>query len=426
MRPMRWEGADTGAGDFPLELIGDHFIRSDQPIPTVLFLQSISTMSLYLAKKTAPDANAPLVFRAKGLTAYAPDSVHNLQIVGRATYPEVAYGLYRQHFDAFCYATAMKRTVTTTAEAYGDLIRTLNVPIAMPTMIFSPVGRLAEDKATAMLNKLGQGASMRHVGQGVEFTVPVPDLTKISAYIQISNPHHFTGDAGVPPIALQAYVKTMSMLESFLSTNTYPAFKDLNEEVPQVAGMDIRVSSNKRAATKADPNWFSYSNTEKKNSQGRKIAVSYLLRAAVRDGVASGAGSVAGDDVMDDSDELFDTLRLSAPEVASMVASAKPSGQPSSINFGGPGACPSLPGLVFPYFKGMNRPDIHTIIQVTVTYFARLFGDSAESLRKNLADHKKGLNALAASETGMVLSHIFKGIDLALTTQTRMFLVFKK
>jgi hypothetical protein len=83
------------------------------------------------------------------------------------------------------------------------------------------------------------------------------------------------------------------------------------------------------------------------------------------------------------------------------------------------------PGLVFPYFKGMCRPDFHLIQEIMVNSFFRLFGKDSESCKSEISKMSRGFNSLCNTEAGTVIGHIFKGIALALQTQTRLFVLFE-
>jgi len=72
----------------------------------------------------------------------------------------------------------------------------------------------------------------------------------------------------------------------------------------------------------------------------------------------------------------------------------------------------------------MTRPDFVTIKENFVNHFFRLFGRSFESCKREIVDIKHGLNSLSNTEVGQEITHVFKGIDLALKTQTRLYLLF--
>lgn len=105
------------------------------------------------------------------------------------------------------------------------------------------------------------------------------------------------------------------------------------------------------------------------------------------------------------------------------VLTAKPSPLPLSHNVGTPSQVPSLPGIVFPYFTRMNRPDAGFLLSAFSRLFFRTTGDSLEECKKHYVTMKKAVSSLASTSAGQVIAHLLYGIELALQSQTRMFVV---
>jgi hypothetical protein len=382
-------------------------------------------MSLYLAKKLDSGTNQNAVFLAKQLEQYAPESIDRLGIMGLSRYPEVAYGMYKQHIDGFAYASFVKKTTFVSNDAFQDVyLPILNIPFTTPTLVFSPASVLSVDQAHSLLPKLGEGASLKNVGKQQEFAVPNPLIGKIAEYIKASTSSYGSGPERVSPLGYKAFVKAVSLIEMFLACNTYPAFKDLDEEVPQGQAMQLYVAGEKRKKDDPKTTILTYWPGEEESSHVMGNA-SLLKKRKGMDGSAVPEAEMEVDSATSTSSP-WEVVRIQDPAIHGSVLHAKPSGQPSSVNFGSPGACPALPGLVFPYFKGLIRPDYTTIMKNMVTHFGRLFGSSFEDVKKGLSEIRRGVNNLSSTESGMEIAHVMKGIDLALETQTRLFLVFEK
>lgn len=74
-------------------------------------------------------------------------------------------------------------------------------------------------------------------------------------------------------------------------------------------------------------------------------------------------------------------------------------------------------GLLFPYFKGMNIPDSSVIIDTLQRYFYHGFGNNEETCFQNFDRLRKGIPAFCRTESGIAMSHIFFGIDMAIRAQ---------
>lgn len=382
-------------------------------------------MSVYLARKTPDSVHPPAAFVAKRLNGLAPAPIDSLVVLGRARYPEVAYDLYRSNIDAFMHATITNKTTFAQAPAFYDHMKdSLQLPITESPVAFNPAMKLSDDQAKVILSKLGMGAGMKFVGKTLEYQVQYPSRKVLANIIKIHNPSFGVGRDRLTPLGLKAFIKTLSLIEAFLSTNYYPAFSALDAEIPDIPEMDMGVSGRYISAGKRKTAFYGYVDGLKRGAEELVQNNAYKKRRAMMEEKVG-----EGMDVEDDSDEEEDTTHnavftLPNKSLAGAVTYAKPSGRPSNVNFGPPGSVPSLPGLVFPYFPGLNNPDYTTIREVCVNHFFRLFGDTFEKCKENLKEFKMGCNGLAGTKEGMMITHMYKGIELALETQTRLYLVF--
>lgn len=384
-------------------------------------------MSLYLAKKVPDAKNAPAAFLAKKLNGLAPSPINQLAVIGISKYPEVAYGMYRQNIDAFCFATWKKEKTFAQAEAFDDImVEKITLPVKIPVLAFSPAAKLTPDQGNTLLQKLGAGSSMRTVGKTTEYEIPVPQIYDITKYIKASNPNFSTGPDRLSPLGFRVFVKAITLIEVFLATNYYPAFKSLTSEVPQSSEMLLKMAG--ESDGKKKEYFYAYSDGLKRDSDQVVDSNSILRRRKM-------ARVEEEDEETDEMDtdepeevykgkEKLGAMTFGEEGIRSSVIVAKPSGRPASVNYGPPGAVPALPGIVFPYFHGLNQPDFVTIREVFVQHFIRLFGDNFADCKRNVLELKKGANNLCNTRAGMEVTHMMKGQSLSLQTQTRLFLIF--
>lgn len=104
------------------------------------------------------------------------------------------------------------------------------------------------------------------------------------------------------------------------------------------------------------------------------------------------------------------------------VTVAKPSKEMIS-NLGEIGSIPRSNGLVFPYFHGLIQPDTNFMNNIILRCFYQLLGSTYESCQATYLDIRHGINSLASTARGMKWYHLLLGIDLALETQSRCFVL---
>lgn len=141
---------------------------------------------------------------------------------------------------------------------------------------------------------------------------------------------------------------------------------------------------------------------------------------------------------LDDDDVAMDTYDEDADELgvedlgfgqggtaAERVPKARPT-DPCVINAGPASTAPTLPGLLFPYFPGLLDDDRQFIPQVVRTYFMQTLGNDREEMCSAFQEFKGGCGTWASSEIGRVMQHIFAGVQMALESQTRIYLLLDK
>jgi len=74
-------------------------------------------------------------------------------------------------------------------------------------------------------------------------------------------------------------------------------------------------------------------------------------------------------------------------------------------------------GHLFPYFDGMLLPDKSAIGHIFFSLFANGLGDDSATIADVSKRLREGFKQLSYTRAGMILSHIFKGIELALQSR---------
>lgn len=111
------------------------------------------------------------------------------------------------------------------------------------------------------------------------------------------------------------------------------------------------------------------------------------------------------------------------PQVLSLVRTQV--GKLSSF-FGSASDLPSYDhNLVFSYFEGMQMPDFTVPLSVIRSHFHNNLGISAEQCVETYAMLRRGWKSLSTTSAGMVLCHIFQGIQLALETSTSLYVLME-
>lgn len=142
----------------------------------------------------------------------------------------------------------------------------------------------------------------------------------------------------------------------------------------------------------------------------------------------TGEAESDGEDEMEIEDGVKDAMGLDGLWFGSSddtVPKAKPSIAPDHV-WGSYAEVPTLPGLLFPYFPDMMENDYNYVSAVVKEHFLECLGDTRDEILSVYKDFKGSMGAVAATETGRVLQHMFLGISLAIRAQARMFPIIKE
>jgi hypothetical protein len=197
---------------------------------------------------------------------------------------------------------------------------------------------------------------------------------------------------------MQQYLTTVKILTLFLATHTYPAFQT-NEDAAQMTSrdMDVHFSQCYVPVENMRGDATYYPRNKRKEVFTTKTAVpEEFTTYPDQESTYSGSGS---------------------------VIVAKPAPLFPSVNYGPPSAIPSLPGFLFPYFRGIVYPSESGMISIMRRFFLACFGESHENRESKWNTWVKSVSKWHRTDAGMAISHIFFVMQTALEAQGRLFVV---
>lgn len=361
---------------------------------------------VYTTQALTTTGNTNPTFSFRGLDNQKASPISTQNLFGIPLEKQVAFTEYSSNISAFISATAFNKTVYITGRPYGPLpSTTAMLPLRYPALHFTLQKSPSDTVATRMISMLGEGASFEKTKNNVIFKTLKPSVNTFSQILPLSNPSFVSGPDSVNPSGFEAYIFLSRAINTFLRVHTYSAFG------PNVA--DKLVAMRTLITKDALP------------GTGR-----YKLQP---DSVASRTIATVDLDAM--YDDHGETSRALATQLASTahffettgndtVVHAKPSPAPTSaINIGPVSSVPDGPGLVFPYFHQLVRPDDVGLKTFVYRRLFELLGNTGEACRDRFSKLRRGIQSLATTPAGMELSHITLGIELALQTQGRCFLL---
>lgn len=368
-------------------------------------------MTTYIALPVSKNQRPHPVFHLRGISGHTQGTASSIGMTGISKERELAYDGYRANIDVFIAATNRQERLSTTLLCAPFLKQRGFLPLKYPSVTFAVKTKLSSDQEDQLVNKMRGGSYKEKVGQRTKFIVTKPLPESAERYLGIHDPDFNTGGPNeVTPRGFKVLCFLNQAIFEFLATNTYPAFRGDSDE--NIMGDDFAEIT------------FAYG---KDGDGSHRIGVeAYKVRstdfAAHRDSDAID-GMDAGNEGAPDYMRKVSQGYINA--VREAVYFAKPSPIPASNNFGPLSKVPHLPGRLFPYIEGMLAPDFNYLKRVTIDLFFRNLGDSREAIMEGAKDFRRGIQSIANTPCGLIISHILIGVELALKTQTRLYLIFE-
>jgi hypothetical protein len=353
-----------------------------------------------LASKTNP-TNA--TFESKGLGVYGMTSMSKLNISAKPNFPQVAYAGYAGTIEAFIHATAVRsKVIVSKNHAYPipvDYIPSL--PMHSPATV---AGFATEPSTTTKEKLMGvwrkYNAKFESIKKGDTVlyfeNVPYSEVARVFAAFKDG----IRADSKALPSGVFWYFHIVKCIDAFLATHTY-YFKE-NDESKNKEGLIYPGMEQRGGAWYRD----GFSAKKSKTSESEERRAKY----------------VDEEEKMDLTPDT-DTLTHKADGWLNEVFIAKPSKYPSTVNWGLPSEVPNASGILFPYFHGLIAGDSAFVRDViTRRFFRNLGGDPREAYRS----FRKEFGTFPNTAHGKALTHILLGVDLALTAQARLYLLFSE
>jgi hypothetical protein len=383
-----------------------------EPYTTHLTPYIIMTSTIYTAAHLASNGNTIPLFSLKGLDNLAPTKLSNLDITGVPLTRQVAYTQYAHNISTFLHATSTRKKVKITGLPLGMLQTTSRLPIKPPPVHFTLKKAISSDNSKKLVQALGPGASTSISGKTTIYQAPaLPEMM----YEQIYGlcPTHFNcGREAVNPAGALAFRFLSAIAATFLRTHSYPAFSDETEE--SLMEMNSLLAGHTRLIDRTIVN--------EKGEQEQQFdpAVYSRTLADLKD---------TPEVSMDQDYSLYHQTLLAATRLVNtsgneIVSVAKPCPKPQT-NVGDRQAVPNLPGVLFPYFHGLIQPDAVYLHKTVLTHFFQLMGSTTQECQEHYTILRRGYGSLSTTKEGMEVTHLLKGIALALETQTRCFVIYE-
>lgn len=373
--------------------------------------------TIYTARNIVGNDKTIPLFSLKGLPNLAPSTITNLNIQGIPLERQVAYTQYACNISSFIFATLTRRTITVSPRPLGYIDHVQALPMDPPSLSFTLTKALSSDQADKLVTKLGPGASRTQSGKTTIFHAPAIPIPSLALVNTVSTQFFNAGRDAVNPKGMKSYLFLNTVITTFLHVHAYPAFR--SEDPESITVFDQLVAGDLGGSYFAKE----YTGKDKDGKDVSKIrdldGFSYTLNEFNK-----------RDREEDDmEDEPTKSAKSSVGYLSSRghetVFRAKPVTK-SQSNIGTVRDIPKSSGLIFPYFHGMIQPDATFMNSMILRRFYQLLGSTHEKCQTNYLEIRHGVNSLASTSRGMEICHILLGIDLALDTQSRCFIIIEK
>lgn len=349
-----------------------------------------------------------------------PTSITNLHIQGIPLERQVAYTQYSANISSFIHANATGKTITVSPGPLGKMNHFLSLPLTPPTVSFTLQKALNSDQSEKFITILGPGASKTQSGKTTIYHAPAIDPLVIESVVMLSTPFFNAGRDAVNPKGISAYKFLNNIVCVFLSVHTYPAFRDESSE---------SITCFEQLHSDALGCQYYPKDTKHKDKDGKESVTSIDLGShSYTINEFNKRGRDIDDMVDEDNDrtpKFPDARGFFKFRGSETVFKAVPNKNVVK-NIGTSLELPKSTGHVFPYFRGLIQPDPVYMNSIVLRRFYQLLGSTHQECQSAYLDIRHGINSFSSTDRGMEFCHILLGIDLALDTQSRCFLIIDK
>jgi hypothetical protein len=380
---------------------------------------------IYTAEPTSTGRPDGIAFAAKGIKGYTATSLANLHLSGFPQLLDVAYEGYKHNISIFAGASHEVRKFPTTIPGVKIAPSSLSdLLFRLPPVAFKPSFTLKDDQvARFMKDYEACGTEMVKAGKTCYFIFNTPRLEVCQKFAPMHEPSFRAPAHTISPLDVLTLLHLDTVLKAFLATQTYAAFSTREEiEIVDEEEKKKEVVEDGSCDYRRDNHDVSI-NLPLPEQIARIIAAARLAREDVTNGISGDTENL--DNLFGEVDglpDVTDTL-IYAITGDEAVRSAKPSPLPYTFNCGAPADVPRSPGNLFPYFDRMLLGDKTTLKRIFFQHFTRALGGTFEEIIAEKAKMRKKLDDLANTLVYCPYAHLFTGVDLALATQSRLFVI---
>jgi hypothetical protein len=366
---------------------------------------------IYICADASGKLSGSEAFTLRGLDKFTMGKIGDIVCIGKADNEQLAYSGYKSNIEAFLFATAVGKKVLIASGHFPIPVDyTPTTPLTLPRTLFKLAKKPTSDFLERMKSGLEKyGIEDVYVGKGdPSFVVDKPGFTALRTSIaQVSLPRGPSVEGVAQLEATVFALRIYQCVDLFLRTNTYAYKGEAEESSAKLVKRGIDTVVETRI------NSYFY---RPGYDQDTKVP-----RRADDVSVRKGEKEAYPEEPVDLTPHLDGELQSS-----SVVLVAKPSRMPATSSYGRPSDVPFVPGILFPYFKGLLSGDTAGFRELVAKLFYRNLGELGKDNRQAFKDFRAGVGSFPTTEQGVILCHVLKGIDLALQTQTHLFLLIEQ
>jgi hypothetical protein len=342
-----------------------------------------------------------------------------INIHGKPEVTELAYAGYKEHIDIFIMSTLVKQVLRTDSLPF-EYVNFVGNPISIlepPGIVFQFVKEPTEAQYN-VLSKMFAEFDLQRVQKTKVLVVYTVRTMTFPFFFRQMLPLVKPTCPGIDGYCTVEAFKWSYVLyagiEGFLATNTYPYFRNHmmydgdddedDDDCDAKEGFLYSVHGQKRDVDDDEEIEPVKPKKKAKVAKGKKKAVDVDSEMSVH--------------LEEDHVEFV---------LFTEVLKAKPSPIPYTVNVGTPQDVPHLPGYCFPYFHGMISTDLSYTRRQALNLFLSLMNVNLEfdDARDGYKEFRASITPFLYTAEGLVVQHIMKGIELALETQTQLFLLIE-
>lgn len=365
---------------------------------------------VYTARHTSSSDRTTPLFALKGLKNLSPLPISQSGIQGVPLERQIAYTQYSSNLASFIHASVSNRKVTISNLAFGYLQTSRSLPLLNPPVHFTLQKELPHESSEKVLRMLGPGASKNKVGKTTIYQAPaLPDET-LQKILPLATSHFNAGREALNPMGRKALSFISTAFAEILRVHSYSAFSHESEE-----------SRLELSALLGGPNSYFPFAKDKTDPALRLPHSRHLQEVGIQLDQGDAMTDVGSKSL---KEKLMESPGYFTSSGYDVVSVAKPP-RIHAINVGPSSAVPQSPGILFPYFTGLLQPDSQSLTSFVLRHLFQLLGSTVQECQDTYALLRRGFNSLSTTDVGMELSHIGFGIDLALQTQGRCFVIIE-